>query len=330
MIQMIENIELRSLMESFGIKTKETAMAYIYENDIQGELKRMIEKEYGITDTMISTNLTLANGLTPENINEKLLPLPNESFKSIVKLCKGKPQEDVILMYNEKGIFNEQQTSFINRTCQLEQMKLRIEKLEDKVNNSYAKVDKEYAHSTPCSNNVSAGILKNEEKPIDKQIDLIKINSSLFENWTNKQFGTILYDSDCDKSEKIQSLMNSRNVLFVAFDDWGCCFGGYYNDIINKFEKRIYCNKIFVFTLGKNNSNPLKYDYYDDKGIIVSVKDEYMINFHNAFTLCDEPNESWCDNNLKLSYKYVYSGTINSRKDFSRFHLKRLIIIKMK
>ncbi|KAL7714424.1 TLDc domain-containing protein [Entamoeba marina] len=281
-----------------------------------------------------------------ENNDEIKVTLNSIVDKMIDKetIIFNKQQQNIKNQQNEKQIEFNKQTERLEKEKHDLLMKLNMEK--DELQKENDKRKQKYNEKLKELNNLKYQYDTGDYKVFstianDENVNFAQSINKMKE-WSGKQHYNIIFDSkiDGDGSNNVlrDKVMNKKNLYFIHFDNHQNIYGGYVNELIDKYNKRINDPNSFVFSLKRNNQNTFK---------------KYLIkqNQHqNAFKLCANRDllyyfgstdgiscrdittfkvgdpHSYC-----LPYSYEYNGENKPLSDSTnnKFTVERILVIQM-
>ncbi|EMD43647.1 Hypothetical protein EHI5A_116970 [Entamoeba histolytica KU27] len=184
------------------------------------------------------------------------------------------------------------------------------------------------------------------KKRLENMKGMIKMEEMKeLEEWTEKRFGNILFDSDKDDWNKNTSvfdrrIMNKEHIIIIIEDENGNKFGGYINSKIDKVICFINDPKSFLFSLESNGridgvfQGMKKFDIKEPQYTfyLCNQSHDYLFGFGNGEDIGvgkeNYKTLSYCD---QRSYEYEgISNALCGKQHPEHFTPKRIIAVEMK
>ncbi|KAL7718824.1 TLDc domain-containing protein [Entamoeba marina] len=172
----------------------------------------------------------------------------------------------------------------------------------------------------------------------DYSTNIINCSTSIFEQWSNKNYSKVIFDSkfDGDGSKNVLSkrVYKKSNLYFIVIDDSNNIFGGYVSVKIGKYNDYIKDKNSFVFSLVRGDKmKKSKYNIkpsYIKEAFTLFNYDQYdaLFKFNDIYVKPINNSGSWCRCDF-YDYKNVGSPLIDMTSQSVYFQAKRIIVVQM-
>ena len=186
-----------------------------------------------------------------------------------------------------------------------------------------------------------------KSKPMIKEVEL-----TLLEEWSETKFKEVIFDTEyCDwadgTSTFFERILNKERLLFLIEDINNCIFGGYINNIIDKYffnQNGWICGEgindinAFVFSLRSKDQNkiPSKHSIIDKDGRwafnLFQNQNDNMFVFGRGYDILmkyENDLKQCCCIQSSFDYNWKKSVLIENENDSDRFVPKRLQVFQM-
>ena len=266
-----------------------------------------------------------------------------EEFHQIISYC-DEIKENIMkltsILDNETEKIIQQNNNLAENLQMLKKEQFEIEKrkLEEKYSLEFSDIEKKMLNEQELVMK-----MKSRQSVLNENI-LTEDEISTIENWTIRQCGNVLFDSNVDDWKMNTSVFSKKimestgKLLFVINDEKNNKFGAYITQAINKIDEWIDDENAFVFSLKSNGrlEKPMMFEIQDENwhgAMVYNDNDDMLIHLGSCGQISlkkeEKKEDSYCNQNL--SFDYQVNGVIDKHTLCGEFHFvpKRIVVIQM-
>ena len=259
-----------------------------------------------------------------------------DKYDEVIERRKGLTTTSETLKKNTEGILNKTKEMLLYSGKQEQ-----IEEIHDEMIDKLMELETEKYNKKMCE------LELRKKNPVPKELKGIveKDEMDKLEEWTNKKYSELLFDSDKDDwSSNIvfnQRIMNKNQLAFVVEDTNGNKFGGYLNATIyrtnygNGWENsNIPDSNAFLFSLKSNGrlNGMMKFEIKDTSRTFLIRKDNYsndLFLFGGNGDIDLNNQSSKKSSRCSQSSCFNYHGISNALCGGYNFTPKRFVVLQM-